>query len=431
MCSNALKKFAILPKYADFENNPWVEFGELAARENPVNLGQGFPDYFPPDYVAKFLKEVASSDNPLIHQYTRSFGHPRLVKAIAKLYSTLLERDIDPYKEILITCGAYEALYCIINGQISEGDEVIIIEPYFDCYEPMVKAAGGTARFIPLKCKPSNPADNGNISANDWKFDEEELRSLFNQNTKMIIVNTPHNPLGKIFSMDELMLISELCIQYNVLCLSDEVYEWIVYEPNKHIRMATLPGMWERTVTIGSAGKTFSITGWKLGWMYGPDYLIKTACIVHQNNVYTYNTPIQEAIARCFENEIDRIDQPDCYFNSISRELLPKRDYFVNIMKKAGFTPTVPEGGYFLIADWSGLENWLDLSSETDECADFRFAKWTSKNVKVQGIPPSVFYSKPHKFLVENYIRYCFFKKDETLKDAAANFEKWQQRTKL
>lgn len=213
------------------------------------------------------------------------------MNAIAALYTQLVERQIDPLNEVLVTTGAYEALYASIQGHIDEGDEVIIIEPFFDCYEPMVKMAGGVPRFIPLRCQ--KPNDGTPVSSADWVLDDAELESLFNAKTKMIILNTPNNPLGKVFKREELTKIADLCKKHNVLCLSDEVYEWMVYDKNEHIRICTLPDMWERTITIGSAGKTFSVTGWKIGWAYGPANLLVNLQMVHQNSVYTNATPIQ------------------------------------------------------------------------------------------------------------------------------------------
>ncbi|GAB0090873.1 hypothetical protein DMENIID0001_056420 [Sergentomyia squamirostris] len=230
-------KFDFPRRIRGSKESVWVEYIQLALQHKPLNLGQGFPDYPPPSYVSEALL-TATSSNPMLMQYTRGFGHPRLVTQLKKLYSGLVNRDLNEQTEILVTVGAYEALFCILQGHIDEGDEVIIIEPFFDCYEPMVKAAGGTPRFIPLK-----PNKTGSeISAADWVLDEKELEGLFNNKTKAIILNTPHNPLGKVFNRQELEVIANLCKKWNVLCISDEVYEWMVFEPYEHIRICTLPG---------------------------------------------------------------------------------------------------------------------------------------------------------------------------------------------
>jgi DNA-binding transcriptional MocR family regulator len=181
-----------------------------------------------------------------------------------------------------------------------------------------------------------------------------------------------YNPLGKVFSYAEILELCNLCIQHDVLCISDDVYEHMVFDENKMIRVATLPGMWERTITIGSAGKTFSVTGWKLGWAYGPPHLIQNCGVVHQNCVYACPTPIQEAVARGFEKELARLESADCYFRSISVDLAGKRDFVVEMLDGVGMKPVVPEGGYFIMADWSSLADRVDLSSEVDIQRDYR-----------------------------------------------------------
>ncbi|XP_046985037.1 kynurenine aminotransferase isoform X1 [Schistocerca americana] len=416
-------KFALPSRYHGSEKSVWVEYIQLALEHKPLNLGQGFPDFAAPDYVTKALSDATLSDNVLLNQYTRGFGHPRLISALSKLYSKLIGRSIDAQSEILVTCGAYEALFASILGHTNPGDEVIIIEPYFDCYVPMVRAGGGVPRFIPLRPKKAE----GTVSSSDWVLDEKELEGLFNSKTKAIILNTPNNPVGKVFNQRELELIAQLCKKWNVLCISDEVYEWLVYKPNKHIRIASLPGMWERTITIGSAGKTFSVTGWKIGWAYGPAPLMKNLQAVHQNSVYTCSTPLQEAVAKGFEIEIERMGSPECYFESLAAELVAKRDYMAKFLSEVGMNPTIPEGGYFMIADWSPLESKVNLNDETDKYKDYRFTKWMTKNVKLQGIPPSAFYSEEHKNLAENFVRYCFIKKDENLQKAHTILKNWKK----
>ncbi|KAE8742516.1 hypothetical protein FOCC_FOCC011926 [Frankliniella occidentalis] len=421
---SSANKFDLPDRYRGSEKSVWVEYIQLAQETQPLNLGQGFPDFAAPEHVTKALAEVCTGENVLMNQYTRGFGHLRLVKALSQLYSKLIGRTINPATEVLVTAGAYEALFSTIMGHTGPGDEVIIIEPFFDCYEPMVRAAGGIPKFIPLKLV--KPSGSGPVSSGDWKLDVDELSSMFNSKTKSIILNTPHNPIGKVFTQEELTVIADLCKKWNVLCISDEVYEWLVYKPYKHIRIATLPGMWDRTITIGSAGKTFSVTGWKTGWAYGPANLLKNVMTVHQNCVYTCTTPVQEAVARGFELEMSRMDSPECYFYSLAEELLPKRELMAKFLSDVGMVPTIPEGGYFMIADWSPLANKVDLSQEVDKYRDYKFTKWMSKNIKLQGIPPSAFYSEPNKPLIEDYVRYCFIKKDENLHKAAEILQKWK-----
>lgn len=411
-------------RYQGKEANVWTEFMELNLKYKPLNLGQGFPEDLVPEELFTCLAEVAlDEDKTSLHQYTRGFGHPRLVRALSCLYTKLLGRSIpvDPMTEVLVTDGAYEALYCTIMGHVNPGDEVIIIEPYFDCYDPMVRLAGGVPRFIALKPTTSGPV----TSSADWKLDSAELAALFNPNTKAVIVNNPNNPLGKVFSRAELNEICGLAVQHDVLVIADDVYEHMVYD-GEMVRIATLPGMWDRTVTVGSAGKTFSVTGWKLGWAYGPSHLVKNCQVAHQHCVHHCPTPQQEAVARALEKELARLDSPECYFNSISRDLRKKRDRLTGILKEAGMVAVVPEGGYFIVADWSPLAPRLDLSQELDEQADYRFAKWLSKTRGLQGIPPSPFFSQEHKYIAENYIRFCFIKTDEKLEKAREILTKWK-----
>ncbi|XP_066598260.1 kynurenine aminotransferase isoform X3 [Prorops nasuta] len=416
------QRFGLPERLKVNEKSVWVEYIELASQYKPLNLGQGFPDFHAPEHVRNALAAVGKSNNPLLNQYTRGFGHPRLVKALAELYSKVLNRSLDPMNEVLVTVGAYEALYATLQGHTNPGDEWIIIEPFYDCYVPMIQSAGGIPRFIALKPMKKN----GTISSGDWVIDEKELESLFNERTKGIIVNTPHNPTGKVFTLKELQVIANLAKKWNTLVISDEVYEWIVYAPYEHVRIATLPDMYERTITIGSAGKTFSVTGWKIGWAYGPSSLLYNLQIVHQNTVYTCSTPIQEAIAIGFEEELKRLDKEDCYFTKLAKELLPKRDYMAKFLADIGMEVTLPEGGYFMIADWSKLERRVNLTEEKDENKDYKFTKWMTKNVGIQGIPPSAFYSPQHKHLGEENVRYCFIKTDENLQRAADILRKWK-----
>jgi len=421
-------RFDLATKYRGLEKNVWVEFIQLALEHKPLNLGQGLPDDLVPNYVLEGLKDVVSDPSIFFHQYTRGFGHPRLVNAIAALYTKLLDRPvpIEPNTEVIVTDGAYEALFTAILGHVNPGDEVIIIEPYFDCYEPMVKLAGGTPVFVSLKPSASSK-DKLVTSSADWSLDSQELKAAFTSKTKAIILNNPNNPLGKIFSLDELSEICSLCVEKDVLMISDDVYEHMVYDSNKMIRVATLPGMWDRTITIGSAGKTFSVTGWKLGWAYGPQNLIRNCGVVHQNCVYACPTPLQEAVARAFEKELGRLDDPQCYFRSISEDLKSKRDFVASMLADVGMKPVVPEGGYFIMADWSGLVDKVDLGSESDPRRDYRFVKWLTKNRKLQGIPPSAFFSEDHKSIGENYIRFCFIKHEDSLKKAKEILTDWRK----
>ncbi|XP_074193159.1 kynurenine--oxoglutarate transaminase 3 [Rhinolophus sinicus] len=392
-------KFKNAKRIEGLDSNVWIEFTKLAADPSVVNLGQGLPDISPPLYVKEELSKIAAIDS--LNQYTRGFGHPSLVKALSCLYGKLYQKQIDPNKEILVTVGAYGSLFNAIQGLIDEGDEVIIIVPFYDCYEPMVRMAGGTPVFVSLRSKP---VDGKKWSSSDWTLDPEELASKFNSKTKAIILNTPHNPMGKI-NWKALVLL--FCFSFSC--------------------SATFPGMWERTITIGSAGKTFSVTGWKLGWTIGPNHLIKHLQTVQQNSIYTCATPLQEALAQAFWIDIKRMDDPECYFNSLPKELEVKRDRMVHLLDSVGLKPIIPDGGYFIIADVSLLDADLSDMKHNSEPYDYKFVKWMTKNKKLSAIPVSAFCNTETKLQFEKFVRFCFIKKDSTLDAAEEIIKAWNR----
>ncbi|GAA6103410.1 kynurenine--oxoglutarate transaminase 1-like, partial [Tachysurus ichikawai] len=237
----------------------WLELLQLTAEYKAVNLGEGFPDFPLPSFVQEALSNAINGGFHM-HQYTRGHGHLPLVKILAKFFGRILGRDINPMEDILVTMGAYQAMFCAVQALVYEDDEVIILEPAYHCYESMTVMAGGKPVHVPLKPqKVTGPTP----SSADWVFSSEELTSKFNSQTKVIIINNPSNPLGKVFQREELQMIADLCIKHDVICISDEVYELLTYDGAQHIKIATFPGMWERTVTIGTAGKIFGVTGWK------------------------------------------------------------------------------------------------------------------------------------------------------------------------
>uniref|UniRef100_A0A8D3CFF5 Kynurenine aminotransferase 1 n=1 Tax=Scophthalmus maximus TaxID=52904 RepID=A0A8D3CFF5_SCOMX len=368
------------------DKNVWVEFTQLAAEYKVVNLGQGFPDFSPPPFIQEaFCKAV--SGGPTMHQYTRAFGHPPLVKSLAKFFSGIVGHEIDALEDILVTVGAYQALFCAFQALVDEGDEVIIVEPFFDCYQPMVAMAGGKAVYVPLR--PSGAV----LSSGDWVLSAEELASKITARTKAIVINTPNNPIGKVR-----------------------------YWP---LAVTSLPGMWERTVTVGSAGKTFSATGWKVGWAMGSGQVIKHMKTIHQNTVYHCATAAQEAVGHGFEREHKLFGSPESYFQQLPATLQQKRTKLAACLESVGLQPVMPEGGYFMIADISSVKVNLNDQS-TDEADDFRFVKWLIKEKGLATIPVSAFYSPEHRKEFDNYIRFCFVK-DSTLDAAEEILRKWSQ----
>ncbi|XP_007942441.1 kynurenine--oxoglutarate transaminase 1 [Orycteropus afer afer] len=406
------------------EKNPWVEFNKLTYEYETVNLGQGFPDFAPPDFALEAFQRAASEDI-MLFQYTKAFGYPPLKNILAGFFGKLLGQEIDPLKNVLVTVGAYGALFTAFQALVDKGDEVIIIEPYFDCYEPMTLMAGGHPVFVSLKLKSSQ--DQELDSSSSWQLDPTELASKFTSRTKALILNTPNNPLGKVFSKAELELVANLCQQHDVLCISDEVYQWLVFDGKQHISIASLPGMWERTLTIGSAGKTFSVTGWKVGWVLGPDHLMKHLKTVHQNSIFHCPTQPQAAVAWSFEREQQHFGKPSSYFVQLPQTTQHKRDHMIKSLQSVGLRPIISQGSYFLIADISDFKNKMpNLPGDADEAYDRRFVKWMIKNKGLAAIPCSVFCSEPHQKHFDHYIRFCFIKDDATLQAMDEKLQKWK-----
>lgn len=296
----------------DEPESVWVEFIQLALDHKPLNLGQGFPDFAAPKYLVETLQNITDIGQPsnwLNNQYTRSFGNPRLVKALLRYYRDFrhFEQLKDANSQIIVTVGAYEALFASLMAFVSPGDEVIIVDPAFDAYAPIVAMAQGRSVFVPLRLRSSSGNSSTISSSQDYQLDLAELESKVNSKTKVLVLNTPNNPLGKMYSMEELEGIADICIRHNILVVADEVYEQMYYSPRSHLSIAQVAGMWNRTITIGSAGKTFSVTGWKVGWAFGASELIKYVQLVHQTAIYTVATPLQVALAETLGELLARV----------------------------------------------------------------------------------------------------------------------------
>lgn len=382
-------------RVSNFVTSIFFEMTNLANQYNAVNLGQGFPDFSGPDYLKQAAAAAIQGD---INQYAPGKGRLRLRQAIAKKMEQYYGLSVNPETEVIVTHGATEALFATILGLVNPGDEVILFEPYYDSYLPAVEIAGGIPRFYTLR-------------APDWAIDPDELASLFSNKTKLILVNTPHNPIGKVYSRAELGLIAELCQRYDVIAVMDEVYEHIIFDGCRHLCMATLPGMAERTVTISSAGKTFSMTGWKVGWAIGAPEFCEAIFRGHQFIVYASVAPLQEAVAAGLEISLETD-----YYAELAAMYQAKRDFLVDALTEAGLTPIIPKGTYFLMVDISDL-GFPD---------DMAFCRYLTTEIGVTAIPPSAFYKNPADGAT--IARFAFCKTHPTLEEAARRLLKLKSR---
>ena len=373
----------------DFGTTIFYEMTELANRYQAVNLGQGFPDFPGPDFLKKAAIDAILSD---MNQYAPGKGQPRLRQAIADKMERHYGRTVDPETELTVTVGATGAIFATILGLVDPGDEVILFEPYYDSYLPATQIAGGVPRFYTLQPP-------------DWRIDEAELRALFSDKTKLILINTPHNPTGKVFSKGELSLIADLCRQHDVIAVTDEVYEHIVFDDCRHVPLAGLPGMADRTVTISSAGKTFSMTGWKVGWAVAPPDLIQAILRVHQFMTYCGATPLQEAVAIALQTSPD-------YYAKLAAMYQANRDFLADVLAEVGLKPLMPHGTYFMMADISHL-GFPD---------DVAFCRYLTREVGVTAIPPSAFYSDPADGA--KLVRFAFCKTRSVLEEGARRLMK-------
>lgn len=373
-------------KIRGFGTSVFAEMSRLAVQHGAVNLGQGFPDFQGPDFVKEAAKAAIDAD---LNQYAVSHGAPRLRTAIARAWSLRFGREIDADREITVTSGATETIFDALQAFLGPGDEVISFEPFYDSYPASAVLAG--AKLIPVTLRPP-----------DWSFVMEELRAAFSPRTRVLLLNTPHNPTGKVFSRSELTAIAELACEHDVLVITDEVYDRITYDGAEHISLATLPGMWERTLTINSTGKTFSMTGWKIGFAIGPASLNTALRLVHQFVTFASGTPFQDAMAVAYETAEER-----GYYAQLLSEYNDRRDLLRGALEASNL-PTLPiSGSYFLMADFSHL----------DFAGDAEFCRFLTTEVGVAAVPPSAFYAD--KARAGKLARFCFAKRDETLNEAA------------
>ena len=380
---------AISRRVAGFGTTIFSDINAQAIQHGAVNLGQGAPDFDgPPEVLAAAVQAVQSA----LNQYAPGIGMPAVREAIARHAERFYGQRINPHTEVLVTTGATEGVFAAILGLTDPGDEVIVFEPVYDTYVPNLVMAGVTPRYVPL-------------SGDRWTFDPDELASAFNSRTRAIIINTPHNPTGKVFSRDELRAIAGLCHKHDVIAITDEVYEHILYDDAIHTRLATLPGMQERTLTISTLGKTFSVTGWKIGWAIGPAALVRAANQAHQFITFAVASPLQAAAAAA-------LNLPFSFFENLQASYQARRDRMVNALQKVGFKVFKPGGSYFVMVDWRGV-------APAHVQDDMQFAEWLIRDVGVACIPASPFYQECDKHLGKHFARFAVCKKDETLAAAA------------
>ena len=363
------------------------EMTRIANQHEAINLAQGFPDFPMPEPMKDAACAAIHGD---INQYAITWGSTALRLAIAEKYRKWYGMDVDPDREITVTCGATEAMASVFLALIDPGDEVIVLEPFYENYGPDAILAGASPVFVPFE-RPT------------WALDSDRLRKAFSKKTKAIIVNTPHNPTGRVLSHEEMQLIAELCERHDAWVVTDEIYEHIRYAGDHHV-MATFPKMRERTITISGLSKTFSCTGWRLGYAIAPAAQTSAIRKVHDFLTVGAPAPLQAAGAVGMHFDAD-------YFNHLALDYRGRRAVLVEALSEAGFDFAVPEGAYYILADFTKLSDKTDVE----------FAKWMAKEVGVATVPGSSFYHE--RELGRSLVRFAFCKKSETLQRAAERLQ--------
>lgn len=410
----AEEKFKPAKRVAGQRQDVWSIINEAAAatpKQPVVNMGQGFFGYNPPDFVINAAKQAL--DRVECNQYSPTKGRPRLKKALADAYSPFFGRKLDPETEVTITTGANEGMLSAFMGFIEPGDEVIVFEPFFDQYLSNIEMPGGTIRYVPMH-PPKDGAERTSSAAN-WAIDWDALEKAFNDKTKMIVINTPHNPVGKVYSKEELQRIGDLCLKHNVLILSDEVYDRLYYVP--FTRMATLsPELAKITLTVGSGGKCFYATGWRTGWLIGPPELIKYVSAAHTRICYSSVSPLQEATAIGFEEA-----EKHGFWDTAIQEMQGKIERFCAVFDELGIPYSKPEGGYFVLANFSKVklpEDYKFPDHVVNRPRDFKLAWFLIMELGLAAIPPTEFYTEANTHIAEDWIRFAVCKPDNVLDDA-------------
>lgn len=369
------------------------EMTRLANLHGAVNLSQGFPDFAAPEEVKEAARRAVASD---INQYAITWGARSLRHAIARKFERLYGLPVDPEREVTVTCGSTEAMIATLLAVLDPGDEVVAFEPFYENYGPDAILSGAVPRFVRLRPP-------------EWSFDPDELAAAFSPRTRAVILNTPQNPTGKVFTRAELEVIAALCRRHDALAVTDEIYEHILYDGAVHVPMATLPGMAERTVTINGMSKTYSVTGWRVGWAIAPPLLTGAIRKVHDFLTVGAAAPLQEAGAVA-------LDLPDAYYQELARAYDARRQRVLAILERAGFRVYRPRGAYYVMTDIDAL-GWDD---------DVSFARYLVQEVGVAVVPGSSFYEHPAHG--RRQVRFAFCKKEDTLAEAERRLAKLRPR---
>lgn len=385
-------------RVASFTTSIFSEFSRLALQHQAVNLGQGFPDFDGPKEIAQAAIDAINGG---ANQYAVGQGTPALRTAIAAHAKRFYGQELDPLTQVGVTSGATEAIFAAVQAFTNPGDEVVLFEPFYDSYLASAQMAGVTPRFVRLRAPDAAHAQ--------WWFDDAELEAAFTLKTRLVIVNTPNNPTGKLFTRDELLRIGALTKKHGAVLLSDEVYEHLVFAGGEHVRPATLPGFDDFTLTISSGGKTFSFTGWKIGWHLGHPKLVAAVQKAHQWITFASASPFQLAIAKALE-------LPDSYFQGFVADYAKRRDFLAEALTSAGFEVLPCAGTYFLMAKTDRFRR--------DGEDDVAFCRRLLLEHGVAAIPPSVFYSPEHAPHVHGLARFAFCKTDVVLAAAAQRLAK-------
>ena len=386
----------ISEKASRFTESVIRQMSQMARKYEAINLAQGFPDFPCPQELKIAAKEAIDDD---INQYAVTWGDPQFRAAIAEKSSRYLGIEINPDTDITVTCGATEAMAATMLATINPGDEVIVFEPYYENYGPDAIIAGAVPRYVTL-----HPPE--------WTFDPAQLEAAFNEKTRAIIINTPHNPTGKVFTREELETIAALCQKWNVLAFTDEIYEHILYDDVKHVAMASLPGMKDLTVTINGLSKTYSVTGWRVGTIIAPEDLTNAIRKMHDFLTVGAPAPLQRA-------GIKAMQLPQSYYNELLTNYGEKRKAMLTILDEAGIKYFKPQGAYYVFSDVSGFGYKTDVE----------FTHYMVKDIGVAVVPGSSFFSRPE--LGHKFIRFCFSKKPETLHAARIRLQKLREAVRL